>query len=99
MPTLTATWQALADRLMSRPMKPVSSIIVFITFTLSTFLLPFAANAHSAIEPAPRIDRGWTNRQVILNKRAAEAGEKAEVIFIGDSITEGWEKEGKEVWE
>jgi lysophospholipase L1-like esterase len=33
-----------------------------------------------------------------LNRRAAEAGEKAEVIFIGDSITQGWEGEGKDVW-
>ena len=31
-------------------------------------------------------------------QRAAEAGGKAEVIFIGDSITQGWEGEGKDVW-
>lgn len=54
--------------------------------------------AHSAIDPAPRTDQGWKDRQATLNKRAAEAGEKAQVIFIGDSITQGWEGEGKEVW-
>ena len=80
-------------------MKPISPIVFFTTFTFSTFLLQFAATGHSAVEPAPRIDRGWTNRQELLNKRAAETGEKAQVIFIGDSITEGWEKEGKGVWE
>jgi beta-glucosidase len=29
----------------------------------------------------------------------AEVGERAQVIFIGDSITQGWEGAGKEVWE
>jgi beta-glucosidase len=53
---------------------------------------------HSAVEPAPRGDKGWQDRQALLNQRAAQAGEKAEVIFIGDSITQGWEGEGKEVW-
>src|SRR5262245_58519258 len=57
------------------------------------------AQAHSAVEPAPRPERIWTDRQKLLNQRAEEAGEKAQVIFIGDSITQGWEKEGKDVWE
>jgi beta-glucosidase len=68
---------------------------------LSTALaiaIPSVARAHSASEAAPRTDQGWKDRQEILNKRAAEAGEKAQVIFIGDSITQGWEGEGKEIW-
>jgi lysophospholipase L1-like esterase len=54
--------------------------------------------AHSASEAAPRTDDGWKRRQEVLNTRAKEAGAKAQVIFIGDSITQGWEGEGKEVW-
>ena len=54
--------------------------------------------AHSANEPVPRTDQGWQDRQKLLNQRAAEAGEKAQVIFIGDSITQGWEGAGKDVW-
>jgi beta-glucosidase len=54
-------------------------------------------SAHSAVEPAPR-DKQWMERHDLINKRAAEAGGKAEVIFIGDSITQGWEGAGKEVW-
>ena len=54
--------------------------------------------AHSANEPAPKTDSGWKQRQETLNQRAAEAGAKAQVIFIGDSITQGWEGAGKEVW-
>ena len=79
-------------------MKCISPIPFIATLSLST-LLPWAAAAHSAVEPAPRrLEKSWTDRQDLLNKRAAEAGEKAQVVFIGDSITQGWEKEGKEVW-
>ena len=53
---------------------------------------------HSAVQAAPRTDQGWQDRQKQLNQRAAEAGGKAQVIFIGDSITQGWEGAGKEVW-
>lgn len=53
---------------------------------------------HSANEPAPRPDANWKQRQDTLNQRAAEAGSKAQVIFIGDSITQGWEGAGKAVW-
>jgi len=53
---------------------------------------------HSAVDAMPRGDRGWKDRHELINKRVEEAGEKAQVIFIGDSITQGWEGEGKEVW-
>ena len=56
------------------------------------------AFAHSATEPEPRTDQGWKDRQEALNQRATEAGAKAQVVFIGDSITQGWESEGKEIW-
>lgn len=59
---------------------------------------PATAPANSAIEATPRTEAGWQDRQKLLNQRAAEAGEKAQVIFIGDSITQGWEGEGREVW-
>jgi len=71
-------------------------LLAFLSFALAA--IPQTATAHSAIEPAPRTDGGWPARQKLLNERAAEAGEKAQVIFIGDSITQGWEGEGKEVW-
>ena len=65
---------------------------------LAACVLSAFAWAHSAIEPAPRTDQGWKDRQKALNERAAEAGKAAQVIFIGDSITQGWEGEGKDVW-
>jgi beta-glucosidase len=72
-----------------------------IQFSLITALAALAGSpafAHSANTPAPRPDQGWQNRQKLLNQRAAEAATKAQVIFIGDSITEGWEGSGKDVW-
>jgi len=38
-------------------------------------------------------------RYLLLNERARNAGENAKIIFVGDSITEGWEGNGKAVWE
>ena len=53
---------------------------------------------NKCIIPVPR-DGKWTNRYELLNQRAKEAGDKARVLFVGDSITQGWEGGGKEVWE
>lgn len=54
--------------------------------------------AHSAIEPAPRGDGWWQERHAGFNERVLELGAKSQLIFIGDSITQGWEGAGKEVW-
>jgi beta-glucosidase len=57
-----------------------------------------SAFAHSATEPAPRPDKWWQDRHAGFNTNVAALGSKSQVIFIGDSITQGWEGEGKEVW-
>jgi lysophospholipase L1-like esterase len=57
-----------------------------------------SVRAHSATDPAPRPDQWWKDRHASMNKKVEELKEKAQVIFIGDSITQGWETEGKEVW-
>lgn len=75
-----------------------SNATLFTLLSLALVSWPASARAHSAVESAPRFDGGWQDRHKLLNQRAAEAGEKAQVVFIGDSITQGWEGEGKEVW-
>lgn len=75
-------------------MKMISIVILAFLFAVRAI----AGGMHSAIDPAPRPDKGWKDRQEAINKRVAEVGEKAEVIFVGDSITQGWEGEGREVW-
>src|SRR5262245_61222819 len=51
---------------------------------------------NDAVFPAPRKDKGWTTR----HDRFVERAKKGEVdlLFLGDSITQGWENAGKEQW-
>ncbi len=68
-----------------------------LSFVLVSLAL-HAADMHSAVDAMPRGDRGWKDRHDLINKRVQEAGEKAQLIFVGDSITQGWEGDGKDVW-
>jgi len=52
---------------------------------------------NSAIIPVPRDD--WAvERQKLVLERARKAPGNYDIEFIGDSITEGWEGAGKNVW-
>jgi lysophospholipase L1-like esterase len=56
----------------------------------------FAETAKNlAIDPKPR-DAGWMKRHESFNA-ISKKGE-AQLVFLGDSITAGWEKNGKDVW-
>jgi lysophospholipase L1-like esterase len=70
----------------------------FVLRIIPLWIATVAVLGHSAVEPRPRAESWWQERHTLLNQRAAEAGESAEVIFIGDSITQGWEGAGAEVW-
>ena len=53
---------------------------------------------HSATKPAPRTDQGWKDRARLLDERLKE-NQDTQLLFIGDSITQGWEGNGaKDVW-
>ena len=56
-----------------------------------------APELHQCIRPIPREGQGY-ERFLELNKRVQESQGQAEVIFVGDSITQGWEGNGKQVW-
>lgn len=74
---------------------------------MKTLLLTFAAIVaistlqaqplHSAIRPLPRNDQWWKDRAKLLDERLQQTPD-AQLLFIGDSITQGWEGEGKEIW-
>ena len=73
-----------------------------LTTTLALFFLSIGLHAegdkpaHSAVNPAPR-SGGWKNRHESFNQRVAKGN--VDLIFIGDSITHGWEGKGKAIWE
>ena len=52
---------------------------------------------HQCINPVPRAGKGY-DRYLLLNERVKQNEGRAGVIFVGDSITEGWEGNGKQVW-
>ncbi len=66
---------------------------------------PLAANPTAVIEPrenpaiipVPRTG-GSTNRQSQVLQRAKDNPGPCDIAFIGDSITQGWEGNGKGVW-
>jgi len=67
----------------------------------STINQPGATNAmpavNDAIVPVSRTG-GATNRQAQVLQRAKENPGTCDIVFIGDSITQGWEGNGKNVW-
>jgi lysophospholipase L1-like esterase len=79
--------------------RPVSCCLLALLACLS-FAGPspvFAAEAptHDAVTAVPREEDWWTERQEVINGRTKE---QVDLLFIGDSITHGWEGDGKDVW-
>jgi lysophospholipase L1-like esterase len=56
------------------------------------------APVNTAVVPAPRTG-SITNRQSLVLQRAKDAPGDYDVEFIGDSIMQGWEGGGKNVWQ
>lgn len=52
---------------------------------------------HAAINPAVPRSSGKNERHLRINDRVSEG--KVDLIFIGDSITSGWESRGQKVWD
>jgi lysophospholipase L1-like esterase len=50
---------------------------------------------NDAVVPAPR-EGNWMKRHDSFNERVKKGD--ADLVFIGDSITQGWENAGKSVW-
>ncbi len=53
--------------------------------------------ANTAVQPCSRDSDWWTARHNAMNERVKQGD--VDLIFIGDSITQGWEGNGKEVWQ
>jgi lysophospholipase L1-like esterase len=55
-----------------------------------------ATAANPATTPAARPDEWWQKRHAAMNERVKQGG--VELLFIGDSITQGWEGGGAALW-
>ena len=76
---------------------PMKSIFLICTLLLSPSLSAAEkTKLHSALNPVPR-QGGWMKRHESFNTRVAKGN--VDLVFIGDSITQGWEGRGKGVWE
>jgi lysophospholipase L1-like esterase len=64
-------------------------------YLLPFWLLAAIAFANRAIEPVPR-DEKWVTRHEGFVAEARAGG--IDLLFLGDSITDGWRTRGKEVW-
>lgn len=69
-------------------------LLFVLAFVLSPALA--AAQDHDAVKPVPR-DGNWMKRHESFNERIKQG--PVDLIFLGDSITQGWERAGKEVWD
>jgi lysophospholipase L1-like esterase len=83
-------------------MKRISSLWVFgaALFIFSTAPGSFAQNTNevvqnTAIVPVPR-DSQWVARHEVFVREARKGG--IDVLFLGDSITDGWRNQGLNVW-
>lgn len=54
------------------------------------------SDANTATFPAPRIE--WLERVKSNNEKAARCADSIQLIFDGDSITDGWQGKGASVW-
>ena len=71
-------------------LKSLSLFALVLGFTASAF-----AQENDAIQPVPR-DANWMKRHDSFNARVKEGN--VDLLFIGDSITQGWEGAGKAAW-
>jgi len=72
----------------------LGSLALVFTLTLKGAEKP----THSAVTPAPR-EGGWMKRHEQFNQNVQAHQGDIDLIFVGDSITQGWEGAGKAVWE
>lgn len=77
-----------------------ASLAAFAAFGLisSASFAQDAGKKTVATTPDSRPDKWWQERHANMNKQAEEG--TAELVFIGDSITQGWEGgEAKKIWD
>src|SRR4051812_36193577 len=75
-------------------LRKCSTIICFLLIVTSAVFAQ-EAKPNDAVVPAPR-DPNWMKRHDAMNDRVKQG--KVDLLMIGDSITQGWESAGANVW-
>lgn len=75
-------------------MKPMRHCVLLF-FVAATGWASAQQPENSAVKPEPRPDEWW-QRHTSFNERAKQGD--VDLVFIGDSITQGWEDGGKDAW-
>jgi lysophospholipase L1-like esterase len=71
--------------------------VMRMAFVFVLFCAAMAVAAEPADQPAARNDKDWQTRHASFNERVKQGN--VDMIFIGDSITHGWEGAGKATWD
>ncbi len=69
--------------------------LFLITMALAVAPACFAEN--SAVVPLASTNASWIQRHEAMNRRASQGN--VDLIYVGDSIVQHFDKQGKEVWE
>lgn len=80
---------------MFRPKPFLSASVALMTLACVALISVAQDNANDAIKPVPR-EGGWMKRHESFNERVKQGN--VDLLMIGDSITQGWEGAGKDVW-
>ncbi len=78
----------------------ISAIVDILSLVVgATSVLPSqqSQSTHASVIAAPRTDPGILERQALCIQRAKESAPVA-LVFVGDSITQGWEDAGAASW-
>ncbi len=84
---------------MRRNIVPVSFLLALLLSMLHLFLGPTVGSAEQirAVIPAPQPEAWWMERHERTVARIHQG--QVDLLFIGDSITQGWEEDGRPVWD
>ena len=63
-----------------------------------SFLNAQTEGEHSALKPTERLNQGWWKERFTATNKKAQT-KQYDLLFIGDSINQGWEGAGKEIWQ
>jgi len=92
-------------------MTPAKRFTITLAFIVATAVqIPLRAQTNATDTNAPAVHQnlaivpvsrtgGSTNRQSVVLQRAKDNPGTYDIEFIGDSITQGWEGNGKNVWQ